>query len=257
MSVELYDADYFSSIRGAKSGDRLFLGFLELMRANGAESDEVLDLGCGCGQLLELLVAETDWKISGLDFSPSAIEVARESVGEKVDLVCGSATDRTLYPENKFDLICMMDVVEHLQPENLRMSLANARYWLKPGGRLLIHTFPTLTLHNIYRQFLRWTGKKKALDELDQIHCNVQTRAKLSAILASVDLSCDKMWLQNDFTLTSSTFQKLPAGRIKSLLGFFLDRVLGSSLLRELFSRLGILELASPSIYALASKSDR
>jgi hypothetical protein len=90
------------------------------------------------------------------------------------------------------------------------------------------------------------------LELLDQIHCNVQTRARLRRTLGEAGFSETKLWLKNDFTRTSSTFQALPEGFIKRALAVLLERVLGHPRVVAIFSFLGLAEWACPSIYGVA-----
>lgn len=255
MTVSLYDEEYFKKVRGAKGTGALFGKFLPLVRGSQEGPVAILDLGCGRGELLYLLAQDPTVEAFGLDFSSAAVEASRKLLEREDRVICGSSADSTLFEANSFDVICMMDVVEHLPPADLLQTLSNVNSWLKPGGRLVIHTFPTLGLHQGYRLFLKLLGKTDALKELDGIHCNVQTRKRLRQVVDKAGLECQEMWLENDFTLTSSTYQGLPAGVVKSALGFFLDQVLGSEILKKLLSALGLLELARPSIYCLATPS--
>ena len=174
MNSEFYDEAYFQAIRGASDGDPLYSGFMALL-GESPQGLRVLDLGCGRGEMVERLDRAGVSEIHGLDFSEAAVQMTRARVRpEQVDNIRqGSATDRSLYPAGSFDVIYMLDVVEHLPPSHLTEALRNARYWLKPEGRLVVHTFPTLGLHRLYRAWLLLNRKRQQLELLDQIHCNV------------------------------------------------------------------------------------
>lgn len=250
--AKLYDSQYFQNIRGTKKGQELHLKFLPIVRGDEVGDLKLLDLGCGQGQLLELLDQDPTLKVYGLDFSSSAVEVSRQLLGDEERVICGSAADPVHFQPGTFDIICMMDVVEHLPPDALGATLSNARLWLKPSGRLVIHTFPTLTLHRLYQTFLKLTGQRDALALLDQIHCNVQTRSRLRTAVETAGFQVGDIWLQNDFTLTSSAYQRLSDGLIKKVIGFVLDHIMGNSFVQAVCDKLGLLELVSPSIYCVA-----
>lgn len=253
MNSKFYDEAYFQAIRGASDGDPLYSGFMALL-GESPQGLRVLDLGCGRGEMVERLDRAGVSEIHGLDFSEAAVQMTRARVRpEQVDNIRqGSATDRSLYPAGSFDVIYMLDVVEHLPPSHLTEALRNARYWLKPEGRLVVHTFPTLGLHRLYRAWLLLNRKRQQLELLDQIHCNVQTRARLRRTLGEAGFSQAELWLKNDFTRTSSTFQALPEGFIKRALAVLLERVLGHPRVVAFFSLLGLAEWACPSIYGVA-----
>jgi hypothetical protein len=87
--------------------------------------------------------------------------------------------------------------------------------------------------------------------QLDAIHCNVQTRASLARALADTGWLVERMWLQNDFTSTSSVFHRLPAGLTKRVLGRFIDGAVGHPAVATAARVLGAEEYVRPSIYAL------
>src|SRR3954469_11922822 len=63
----------------------------------------VLDAGCGTGGLLRRLrTAHPDWVLGGLDFSPLAVELARERPG--LDVAQGSVAALP-FPDGAFDAI--------------------------------------------------------------------------------------------------------------------------------------------------------
>lgn len=254
MSSKLYDDSYFQDIRGAAQGDRLYSGFMSLIDGR-PEGLRVLDLGCGRGEMVEHLVRAGAGEVHGVDFSEAAVQMTRSRVGaEHFDNIRqGSATDRDLYSAGRFDVITMLDVVEHLPPSDLQVALDNARFWLRPGGRLIIHTFPTLGPHRLYRAWLKLRGQRQQLELLDRIHCNVQTRSRLHETVEKAGFLQPKLWLRNDFTRTSSTFQRLPEGPLKRVLAVLLEQVLGHPRVIAFFSALGLAEWACPSIYCVAT----
>ena len=96
------------------------------LKSCGAKS--VIDLGCGEGNLLNLLMKERQFtKIAGMDVSHVALgrasdrlklERANEHVQERISLFQGSLT----YKDTRiagFDAACVVEVVEHLDPPRL------------------------------------------------------------------------------------------------------------------------------------------
>lgn len=92
----------------------------------------VLDIGCWDGSLLGGL--PTDWRRVGVEPNPQAAETARGRGLEVVDAPMETAT----LPTGGFDLVLMMDVLEHLSEPVA--ALRKAAGWLAPGGRLFAVT---------------------------------------------------------------------------------------------------------------------
>lgn len=257
-TADLYDASYYSGMRGA---DALYRQFVDLAGEFGALGDKrLLDVGCGRGDLLVQFVQAGVRNVFGMDFSAAAVQQAQALLtpllGEAAatHVRPGSVTDASLYAPATFDVAFMTDVVEHLPDKDLHAGLVNVASWLKPGGVLVVHTFPTLGPHRIYRSLLRFTGKTEDLAKLDAIHCNVQTRASLHAALTRAGLDIERMFLRNDLVHTSSLYQRLPDGMIKTGLRLIFNDLLGSKPVAALLRGLGVAEYASPSIYAICRR---
>lgn len=97
-----------------------------------------LDVGCGAGLLTEPL-ARMGAAATGLDAAPENIAAARlhaEGQGLAIDYRHGSV--ETLGEGDTFDLVCSMEVVEHVtDPSVFVAGLAKA---LAPGGLMLLST---------------------------------------------------------------------------------------------------------------------
>jgi cyclopropane fatty-acyl-phospholipid synthase-like methyltransferase len=248
-SDSIYNAAYFEGIRG---GSELYQKFVSILPIMDYRDKRILDIGCGRGGLIQQLVESGCNDVTGFDFSSAAVQEARKVVsdpvaGVRLELKQGSVIERDLFSADSFDLAFMTDVVEHLPPDVLHAGLQNAKYWLAPSGRLVVHTFPTLGPHRLYQRILELQHKTKELAALATIHCNVQTRKSLRIALERAGFHIDRIWLQNDFTLTSSAYKSLQPGMLKNLLGGFVTHFVGSAPVRLVFG-----EYAALSIYAIA-----
>jgi SAM-dependent methyltransferase len=95
----------------------------------------ILEIGSGTGANLDLLA--TFGEVTGLEMSPQAIALARQGVpSPRVRLVQGRCPDDLSRVEGAFDLICLLDVLEHIDGD--AECLARLAGRLAPGGRILL-----------------------------------------------------------------------------------------------------------------------
>jgi SAM-dependent methyltransferase len=96
---------------------------------------QVLDAGCGTGGLIKhLRVAQPDWRLTGLDFSPRACEWAR--LRTNAEIVEGSITALP-FADGSFDAVVSADVV--CQVEDGARALREFARVLRPGGLVLVN----------------------------------------------------------------------------------------------------------------------
>ena len=109
---------------------------VDLTRALLPRGGRVLDVGCGTGFFIESLMAGDGPPIEGwgLDAEPLAVSMCRERGLTRVHQ--GSAGDLQAVAEQRFDLIYMLDVLEHLDDD--QQALREATRLLAPGGRIVV-----------------------------------------------------------------------------------------------------------------------
>jgi len=104
-----------------------------------------LDIGSGRGEMAVCL-ARAGKKAYGIDYSPAAISLSQEILRAEKKSVQTKAyfqlADCTNLPfKNKtFQCLFLLDVVEHLTPKQLKLTLKEANRVLKRQGVLIIHT---------------------------------------------------------------------------------------------------------------------
>ena len=84
-------------------------------------SKRVLDIGCGTGQLAALLFDQGIEEYIGLDFSATAIELARRAAPRGRFLV-GDAQQSAVYEEVEFDVLICTEVLEHIEADLVVVS---------------------------------------------------------------------------------------------------------------------------------------
>jgi len=120
---------------------------LATVRASGAQS--VVDLGCGEGKLLDLLLDDRSFeRIVGMDVSHRALEIAKDRLRlerlppkqrERIELLQGSL----LYRDARiagFDAATVVEVIEHLDPPRLAAFERVAFEFARP--RTIVVTTP-------------------------------------------------------------------------------------------------------------------
>lgn len=99
----------------------------------------ILELGCGTGGNLDLLSRFGKVRAVELDDTARAYAQGRG----RVEVVEGSLPDGVPFEDASFDLIVLLDVLEHVERD--RESLTRIESLLAPGGRLLL-TVPALRM---------------------------------------------------------------------------------------------------------------
>jgi ubiquinone/menaquinone biosynthesis C-methylase UbiE len=109
-------------------------------RLNLDSGEAVLDLGCGAGGIAEYISDRTGAKVTGLDISPSAIEVANARTVTKRDrlnFLIGDLNALDL-PSNGYDAAISLDALYWVSDLDTTLDAILAA--LHPGGQLAIHT---------------------------------------------------------------------------------------------------------------------
>lgn len=104
---------------------------LHVKKPTNRKGPRLLDVGCGCGLMLQRLSSRGE--VSGLDFSETALAYCRKSFTGDLRQ-CDLNEPLTL--DQPYDAIVALDVLEHIQQDATAVqSLANA---LAPGGVAII-----------------------------------------------------------------------------------------------------------------------
>ncbi len=145
LSAEVYTEAYFNAEKGYGIADLFGAGHREARaRADRILDDvekrispgNVFDVGCSAGFVLEK-ARERGWNTRGIELSDFAASYAREELG--LDVATGSLTDTTVeLPENAFDLVLMLDVIEHFTSPST--ALARTADMMKSNGLLYMNT---------------------------------------------------------------------------------------------------------------------
>jgi len=104
------------------------------------ERKRVISLGCGSGEL-EAILGREGYFVSGVDVSDEALQVAekhrREEHLDNVQFVKASI-DNMPFPPDSFDAAYMIEVLEHIDPVDVREVFSEIKRVLKPDAKFLI-----------------------------------------------------------------------------------------------------------------------
>jgi len=125
----------------------------------------ILELGAGTGHNLAMLSRFGEVEASELD--PIARDLASERLGRPVKEA--ALPDLSMFPESRYDLIALLDVLEHVADDKSTLAAILGR--LKPGGALLL-TVPANpwmwsahdAAHHHHRRYQKAEIERLALD---------------------------------------------------------------------------------------------
>ena len=160
-------------------------GLIErILKKHGVET--VLDLTCGTGSQVFFL-EKRGYKVTGADFSPALLEIARErAVREKVDIRFIDGDMRTLKVGDFDAVITIFNAIGHLTKFGFEKALKNIYRNLKEGG---IYVFDILNLEamtdSAVADLAYYVHKKVNDTQIHTTQCSTIDREK--GILTSYD----------------------------------------------------------------------
>jgi cyclopropane-fatty-acyl-phospholipid synthase len=136
---------------------------LYVERAQIADGQDILELGCGWGSL-SLYLAERfpNARVTGVSNSRTQkafidSEAARRRISNLAIVTCDMNTFAA--GEGRFDRVVSVEMFEHMK--NYQELMARISRWLRPGGLLFVHIFThrTLAYHFVSRDSTDWMAR--------------------------------------------------------------------------------------------------
>lgn len=132
------------------------------------KTGKYLDIGCGNGKLL-ILAQNDGWQVKGLELSDFYAKTIKEKFDIDVDVGNFLKFNR---PSEKYDLITLRHVLEHLPDSKLALSKINE---LLVDGGLAVLEFPNIDGYELkFKRLIEKLGllKKKYSENYKPGHCN-------------------------------------------------------------------------------------
>lgn len=145
----------------------------------GIKGNRILDVGCATGYLGKSLKEQINYVV-GIDISPPAIKAAKKILDEAY--ICDIENDKLPDIAEKFDLIILAEVIEHLFDPKASLVKITEKY-LKTDGEIIITTPNFLSAINRTKLLLgKFEYVKQGL--LDESHIRFFTFSSLRNILS-------------------------------------------------------------------------
>lgn len=121
------------------SNGRQWRGSADVAFVRAAPGERILELGCGNGKTARAL-ADAGAKVTGVDFSPSAVAECRRLLGDRAEFI--EADVRELpFGDASFDKAVAFHVLEHLPEEDVPDAISEIHRVLVPHGFLYLRLF--------------------------------------------------------------------------------------------------------------------
>ena len=133
-AARIYESDHAGIYEMCKDDYPQMLAELEL-----EPFEDVLDVGCGTGAVLELLHEQYPHKqLTGLDLTPKMIEVACAKQLGNVNFIVGDAENLPFESQSFDAVLCSNSFHHYPHPDRF---FAEAARVLRPGGRLILRDY--------------------------------------------------------------------------------------------------------------------
>ena len=112
------------------------------------KNQKILDIGCGRGELT-FWAAEKDCQATGIDYSINAVKLAKLAQAKRSSTIKARTKFKLMdakdlkFPPHSFDAVFLVEILEHIYPEEQDQVFRQIKKILKPDGFIFIHTAPS------------------------------------------------------------------------------------------------------------------
>lgn len=135
------------------------------LRIPGGNGASFLEIGCSWGRW-SIAAARAGYRVIGIDPSLKGIRAARRVACQLgIDAMYLVADARFLpFRESSFEKVFSYSVLQHLSPENVRVTLREIRRVLRPGASCTVQMANAYGLRSLQHQARRGFGKPTAFE---------------------------------------------------------------------------------------------
>jgi SAM-dependent methyltransferase len=145
MTVTVLDAPDILQATSYKQLDQIQVDAIRAHARHLGRPLSILEAGCGRRWTIDL--SGTEYRLTGIDLDPVALELRKTRTRDLDVAIVGDIASAKL-PMESFDVVFSSFVLEHVQRADV--ALKNFAMWLKPGGLLILR----LPERNTARAFL-------------------------------------------------------------------------------------------------------
>ena len=107
---------------------------------NIGAGDTILDAGCGSGVFCDFIPSHLNITLVAVDSNENALDFAQKKYNRKNVMFKRALIDELDFPDNSFDKIVFLEVIEHITGDQADKVLAKFNNIIKPNGKLIIST---------------------------------------------------------------------------------------------------------------------
>lgn len=189
------------------------------------EGDHILDIGCGPGTFLGNL-GNNFSRAVGADISQSQIDYANENYQDSKRTFLAFDGNRLPYEDASFNVVTLVEVIEHLAPSTVENLLSEAYRLLKPRGRLYLSTPNYGSLWPLLEKIVN----SKAEVTYEEQHINLYKRQRLQSEIVDAGFPKVKVrayqfaapFLASASWSLADAFYQIDKGILSSRVGFLL-----------------------------------
>ncbi len=193
---------YYDKILNGQKGLRKFWHFHKfdsvkryIPEDHRGQDKSILDIGCFAGTFLGLVDENFFGHQVGIDILPSQIQYAQSQYGTNFRkfLSYDQNFNEGIGLNQKFDVITLIEVIEHLDPQSIQNLIKFAVNSLNPGGRLIITTPNYSSIWPLLEYILNRISDVKYEEQHLTKFSYFSFQNDLTKILVNTPLVCEKV----------------------------------------------------------------